>query len=545
MRSCVFLSLMTLTEVVCNIQWSVVIPKRVSAVLDSCALIPCTFGQPVHNARPKGRWIKTGSGHCNPGDSVVYSSRDPHGQRYNYDDRTELRGDLAKSQCSILINNTRKSDEGTYCFIVEIPGGLQSSTYSTGGSQALLSISDRPEISVDGELTSGKIARLTCSIIHSCPYDKLQLRWIDYNGSLPLPWDTEDGEEIVNEPSGSWRVSSVLIFTPSSAHDGKKLGCTIVLNGSPSYSPQTRTLEIKYGLENPTVNSSIVAVDGSSLLLYCTAWGKPAVSLRWVKNGEEISTSSTSELTKTFQNINSEDDGEYWCVAKNSLGTANSSTRISVEYKPTIVSGPTCTSSENWTDCNCSVRANPPANITWGLNGRIITGNRSDVKVNSWSMKSYLVQSSLTLTHPTGTGTGIQISCVAANVHGDCVSKYQPPSEEIFSWTNIFIIGGGAAGLVILIAVVVTVRRQRKKLGEAAYVSETEDDSVIYAVVQKTLNAENGVRITAPGLGITKSTKPDQNEGVLYTSINISNFRKQERPIQNEDTCEYAKIKHC
>ncbi|XP_067831321.1 uncharacterized protein [Heptranchias perlo] len=213
--------------------------------------------------------------------------------------------------------------------------------------------------------------------------------------------------------------------------------------------------------------------------------------------------------------------------------------------KPTIVSGQTCTSSEDWTDCNCSVRANPPANITWGLNGRIITGNRSDLKVNSWSMKSYLVQSSLALTHPTGTGSGIEISCVAANVHGDCVSKYQLHSEGTFSRTNIFIIGGGAAGLVILIAVVVTVRRQRKKLGEAAYVSETDDDSVIYAVVQKALNAENGVRITAPGLGITKSIKPDQNEGVLYASINISNFRKQERSIQNEDTCEYAKIKHC
>ncbi|XP_067831292.1 uncharacterized protein [Heptranchias perlo] len=542
MRSSVFLSLMTLTEVVCNARWSVVIPKRVSAVLGSCALIPCTFEEPIYDATLKGWWKKGGPDPCKSGESVIYSSRDPHGQRYNYADRAEFSGDLEKSQCSLLINNIRKSDEGIYCFFLIIV--WHNGGYHTGRSQVLLSVSDKPEISGYGELTSGKTARLTCSITHSCPYDKLQLRWNDNNGSLPLPWDAKDGAEIFNEPSGSWIVSSVLTFTPSSAHDGKKLGCTIILNGFPSSSPQTLNLEIKYGLENPTVNSSIVAVEGSSLLLYCTAWGKPAVRLRWVKNGEDIIKSSTSELTQTFQNIKSEDDGEYWCVAKNSRGTANSSTRISVEYKPTIVSGPICTNSEDWTDCNCSVRANPPANITWGLNGRIITGNRSDVKVFSWAVNIYLVQSSLTLTHPTGTGTRIEISCVAANVHGDCVSKYQLHSEGIFSWINIFILGGGAAGLVILIAVVITVRRQRKKLGEAAYVSETDGDSVIYAVVQKARNAENVVRITTPGLGITKSTKPDQNEGILSASINISNFRKQERSIQNEDICEYAKIKH-
>ncbi|XP_067831356.1 sialic acid-binding Ig-like lectin 13 isoform X2 [Heptranchias perlo] len=531
--------------VVCCAQYTVVMPAIVSAVPGSCAQIPCTFHHSAFTPKPRGKWIKRGR---NTRDTIIYDSTYPYGQRYNYGGRAELKGNLAKGQCSLLLKNIRKRDQGTYYFSVQGHWGWIITTYKTVRSEVFLSVSDKPRISGHGELTSGKAAGLTCSITHSCPYDRLQLRWIDYNGSLPLPWDTKDGPEIVDERSGSWRVSSVLTFTPSSAIHGKSLGCSILLHGSPTSSPQILTLEIKYGLENPTVNSSMVAVEGSSLLLYCTAWGKPAVSLRWVKNGDEISTSSTNELKRTFHNISLEDDGEYWCVAENDLGTANSSTRISVQYKPTIVSGPTCNSSEKWTGCNCSVTANPPANITWGLNGSIITGNRSDMKVISWAVNSYLVQSSLTLTHPTGTGTGtgIQISCVAANVHGDCVSKYQLHSMGIFlfSWTEIFKIGGGACGLIIVIAVVVMVKVQRKKQSEAVRASETPDNSVIYAVVQNARNAQSDVQYPEAGLEALISTKPAHKEEVLYASIDISKFRKQERYIQNEETCEYATIKH-
>ncbi|XP_072326203.1 hemicentin-1-like [Scyliorhinus torazame] len=193
-------------------------------------------------------------------------------------------------------------------------------------------------------------------------------------------------------------------------------------------------------------------MEGSSAWLHCTLWGEPAVSLRWVRNGEEISTSSSGNVKQIFHNITAEDDGEYWCVADYNNDTMNSSTQISVQYKPSIIAGPICTNSENGTNCTCRIRANPPANITWRLNGRILPGFRSDVEITSWAVNRSLVESSLRLILPTGTRK--VISCKAANKHGDSISKFQLHSEGMQFWEILLRIGAAAAVLVVLLAVV-------------------------------------------------------------------------------------------
>ncbi|XP_078392811.1 sialic acid-binding Ig-like lectin 13 [Cetorhinus maximus] len=93
-----------------------------------------------------------------------------------------------------------------------------------------------------------------------------------------------------------------------------------------------------------------------------------------------------------------------------------------VQDKPTIVSGPTCTCFKNGVVCTCSVRAKPPANTTWHLSGRNITGNSSEVGVHSWTLDGGLVNSSLILVHPTGSGK--LIWCITENEHGVSVREF-------------------------------------------------------------------------------------------------------------------------
>ncbi|XP_041032634.1 sialic acid-binding Ig-like lectin 5 [Carcharodon carcharias] len=101
---------------------------------------------------------------------------------------------------------------------------------------------------------------------------------------------------------------------------------------------------------------------------------------------------------------------------------AQEAVRLEVQEKPTIVSGPTCTTFKNGVVCTCSVRANPLANITWNLSGRNITGNSSEVGVHSWTVDGGLVNSSLVLIRPTGSEK--LISCITENEHGVSVSEY-------------------------------------------------------------------------------------------------------------------------
>ncbi|XP_067874877.1 sialic acid-binding Ig-like lectin 13 isoform X2 [Heterodontus francisci] len=399
-----FVFLMTLTTVVFTAKCSVVLTESMSAVAGSCADIRCTFDNVINNSYPNGIWIKMSSSVGNPSASVIYNSKDPHKQHANYSGRVVFTGNLGERQCSLLIKRIRKSDEGTYQFILTFG---QTADQHSEHSRVVLSVSEKPRISGFRAMVAGRKARLTCSVTDYCPNSKLQVKWSHDNMSLPLAWDTKDGAEIINDISGSQTVSSVLTLIPSSAHQGSILGCTIIIGDFQTSSPQTLALEIK--------------------------------------------------------------------------------------YKPTIVGGPTCISSENWTNCTCTISANPPANITWKVNDSVITGNRSEVEVISWEVNSSHVQSSLRLAHPTGIGN--VISCVAANEHGDCVGRYQLHSDGITSWKIVFMILGGASGLLVLISVVIMVKNQTKKLKEDAGVIEMQDDLLISSSVQNALNTEIRGRI--------------------------------------------------
>ncbi|XP_078389793.1 sialic acid-binding Ig-like lectin 13 [Cetorhinus maximus] len=366
----VLISLIALTEAGVGVQCSVLVPEVVVTVTGSCAVIRCTIHPLLSNISPAAVWIKTASGPENPAASIVYDSESPLRQQVGYRGRAVFTGDIGEGQCSLLIRDIRKSDAGTYQFIVTFyPGGDPSDQHSEHSS-VNLSVFDKPQISGFGTMIAGRTTRLTCSVTHNCPDGNLQVKWAFYNLSLPLPWDTKDGAEILDESSGCRTVSSVLTLTPSPAHHRAILACSVLIDGSKISSPKTLTLDVK--------------------------------------------------------------------------------------YKPTILTGPTCTRSGNGTDCTCSSEANPTANMTWAINGRIITGNRSDGEVIARPVNRYHGQSSLWLGH--SVTTGMVISCAAVNEHGVSVSTYPLHSDGIHSRTILFIIGGGASGLVGLIAVLVAVK---------------------------------------------------------------------------------------
>ena len=76
-------------------------------------------------------------------------------------------------------------------------------------------------------------------------------------------------------------------------------------------------------------------IDEGDLLLTCDAVGNPTPSISWTKNGFLINASGDprisfiEENTKlSIANVSVADDGQYRCVASNSLGNATSNTAI-------------------------------------------------------------------------------------------------------------------------------------------------------------------------------------------------------------------------
>ncbi|XP_038668976.1 myelin-associated glycoprotein-like [Scyliorhinus canicula] len=514
-------------------QWIVRVSWAVKAVRGSCAEISCTFDYPAKCRNPRILWSKGGLNPRTPGVSVIYNSGDPADVDPEYKGRTELRGNLTEKQCTLLIKDIRREDEGNYYITLKssIPCKTERNHYRD--TPVSLSIVEKPWISVPGQLMAGKPAHLTCSFAQSCSTANFKLQWIREAPLPPILPDPVTSQLIRNSLDDSWTVSSTYSFTPSLENPGEMLTCKLITADGQTTGQDAARLGVQYALWKPIINSSIVTVEGSSFLLYCKSLAIPPVNVTLSRRGVEISNSSASDLKFFIHNVSSGDEGEYWCEAANKLGAAMSSTNISVQYKPTIVSDLNCTHSKNGVYCICLVRANPPANITWNFAGRNLTGNISEVAVHSWPVGGRLVQSSLTLTLPTESEN--RILCVAENEHGVSVREHQLHSPGTFPW--LIVIATGTAAIIILILILV--KLQRKKTRDTA----ANDDSVIYAVVQHPLNTQSqGLDSNIDGPGT--ASKPAQCEEVLYAALNISNIRKPEIQLQIEEPSEYAAIKY-
>ncbi|XP_078092166.1 sialic acid-binding Ig-like lectin 13 [Mustelus asterias] len=426
MQIWVFMSFMALTEAISRALPTVLLPEVVETVIGSCAVIECTFDGQVNNTNLTALWIKMGSGPLQPGATAIFDSKDPMRQQENCVGRSLFTGNIGEGECSLLIRDIRKSDEGTYQFILKFRDNSQEQ--AADHSMVNISVLEKPHISGSGEMIVGQKKSLTCSVRHNCPNDNIQVKWRRYNLSLPLPWYISDEASNRDERGGYRTVLSELTLIPSSHHHQAVLGCSILIDGFAISTPRIITLEI--------------------------------------------------------------------------------------EYKPTIITGPLCTKSENGTDCTCSADANPLANMTWTINGAIITVNRSDGKIITRSLNKYQVQSSLRLNHPVQ--RGIVITCIATNEHGDSVSIHQLHSDGMHSWKTFSNICRGTAILVGLIAILVAAKIKMKKLEEAAHVAGRQENLVIYRSTQNTSNSESNRHTHG-----RKVTKPVQNEEIIYTAINV------------------------
>ncbi|XP_078093181.1 myelin-associated glycoprotein-like [Mustelus asterias] len=379
------------------------------------------------------------------------------------------------AELKLFIHNVSSEDEGEYwCEAANNLGTARSSTHISVQcgytlNRKLLKESctldkQKLHISVLGQLIAGKPARFTCSLTQSCSVPEFNLEWIEEESPF-LP-GALTSQHTRNSLEDSWTVSSTFSFTPSLDQHGESLTCKLISGDGQTTVQESLRLDVqcrylRWDLFNhpdaptnlcvsgapckPIFNSSIVSVEGSSFLLCCKASGIPPVNLTLSRRGVEISNSRAAELKLFIHNVSSEDEGEYWCEAANNLGTARSSTHISVQYRPTIVSDLNCTSLKN-VHCICRVKANPAANITWNLGGRNIIRNISEIA-------PHLLESSLRLTHPTGSEN--LILCMAQNEHGVSVREYRLDSPGPF-WDFIFPIRVAVA-IVVFFALVALV----------------------------------------------------------------------------------------
>ncbi|XP_075003873.1 neuronal cell adhesion molecule isoform X4 [Calonectris borealis] len=164
---------------------------------------------------------------------------------------------------------------------------------------------------------------------------------------------------------------SVKVFSMDSLNDtiAANLSDTDIYGAKPVTERQPILL-------TPTGSTSTkVELRGNVLLLECIAAGLPTPVIRWFKEGGELPANRTffENFKKTLKiiDVSEADSGNYKCIARNILGSAQHVISVTVKAAPYWITAPrnlVLSPGEDGT-LICRANGNPKPNISWLANG--------------------------------------------------------------------------------------------------------------------------------------------------------------------------------
>uniref|UniRef100_A0A672K6U4 Si:dkey-238d18.5 n=1 Tax=Sinocyclocheilus grahami TaxID=75366 RepID=A0A672K6U4_SINGR len=226
---------------------------------------------------------------------------------------------------------------------------------------------ENPTVSVEEEVTSGKLVTATCAVSHSCPSDLPRVSW-SHDGSHSSPSQPQN--------HGQWKLTSYsLTFTPSREDHNKRLSCSAEFKGKTVTG--YKTLKVKYPPYNVNVVTKSSVKENDSVELTCSSNSNPpANSFQWFSsNGKRLAENPTYKLERVSRHTEA-----ISCTAINTEGKNSSGPqKINVLYPPYNVNVVTKSSvkENDSVELTCSSNSNPPANsFQWfSSNGKRLAEN--------------------------------------------------------------------------------------------------------------------------------------------------------------------------
>ncbi|XP_030638204.1 myelin-associated glycoprotein isoform X2 [Chanos chanos] len=341
-------------------------PRDISAMTNSCVVIPCTFMYPS-GVRPyrgvHGIWY-FGQPYPQLFPPVVFKSRTDIVHE-SYKGRTKLLGDLTQKNCTLQISNIGPEHSGRYYFRADL-GGANMFTYPDFTE---LKVLDQPSIDVPEEIVSDESLELTCYAPDNCPDMSPEIHWM-YTDYLPEPLFTTD----YVEESNTAVLSSTLTFTPRPVHNGQLLGCRVHYPNTTFIYERLISLDIKYAPRSVWVNISQEVMEGSSVVLHCEIDSNPMPRISWHFGDEELSSDSAFNASLYLEDLTPVQEGVYTCVGENDYGSMNTSMYLAIKYPPrepwvneslTVQEGSSLA-------LHCSTQGSPAPTLTWLKDGELV-----------------------------------------------------------------------------------------------------------------------------------------------------------------------------
>ncbi|XP_074795169.1 sialic acid-binding Ig-like lectin 11 [Natator depressus] len=247
--------------------YSLAQPQSVSVQTGLCVLVPCTFAYPASfdTDNPRdwiyGHWFKD---QANVGQDPPVASSNPSRQvSQETQGRFRLAGDLARGDCSLQINDARRTDAGRYFFGVEKRNFKYNYLSNSDGTDLILAISvpgltEEPEIQISpaqgvpGTLMAGEPVTVTCTAPGRCSGPPPRVTWMG-------PFSDTARDVSAPLANSTWARSSALRFTPAPGDHGKELVCRVTYR--PPWGPSTRRtvrLHVGYLPSTPNITGILI-----------------------------------------------------------------------------------------------------------------------------------------------------------------------------------------------------------------------------------------------------------------------------------------------
>ncbi|OCT71171.1 hypothetical protein XELAEV_18038077mg [Xenopus laevis] len=477
-------------------------PQSISAFRETCVSIPCTFDYPK-DIRPSiihGIWYFNSPYPKNLPPVVLKTKTNT--AHDNYMGRTKLLGDIQEYNCTIQIDRLNMDLQGKYYFRVDL-GGYNQYTYSEHANLYML---DEPFVSLPPEIVSGSEAELTCRVPDNCPDMKPTVNWMEIEGL-----------------------------------EHHSVYASLEESGTPLPITNICLVDAPW---KPSVNSSVVAMEGETVTILCNTQGNPDPVISIVKDKQVLtSVIFENELVLEIPAITHEHDGEYWCTAENQYGQSNSSFNLTVVFSPLVLPESQCTISKDAVQCMCSVKANPDPFILFELPEMNLTVSEGDPDFRYSQRNGYIVSSILTLQKDKDLQK--PILCTAVNLYGKKVQELPFQDSDTLVWAKV-----GPVGAVVVFVILVAVggyfikTREKKKITESSSFIQTEASPTSSSGNgKKNLGKKESQFLNISGKFLLSKKQKPSHVDTDYANIDFTKRNVKDSFTSPEELTEYAEIR--
>ncbi|KAK7886993.1 hypothetical protein WMY93_026614 [Mugilogobius chulae] len=372
--------------------------ENVVAEAGLCAVIHCSFTTPSNFYFSRLIWYKClTSSSCRRDSNIIFDSYDPYSAQSSFSGRVSLlQPDISQGNCSIIINDLRPSDSGSYQFRVEGNNGF---TFNRKARLSVSNLQQKPTVQVP-PLTEGHKASLTCIAPGLCSGSEPIITWTWRKaGEKEMPnitTATTDRLTAVNH-----RHMSTLELSPSAELHRAQLTCTVTLSRiSPkrkmsssmsrvsfevcsvqlhslfyaSWQHLFRTICLFSDVKNIEVFGDTAVQEGDSLNLTCSVKSFPPSQLMWFgPNRTSLNVSESTDLRSAsllIYNMTQAQSGQYMCEGVHLNTSQTRHINISVIYvREPVISGDTSVVEGSALSLTCTVDSFPEPNMTLGGQG--------------------------------------------------------------------------------------------------------------------------------------------------------------------------------